>query len=123
MLKKRKEVRLCIPFPPSVNTYYSTVRGRRVLTKKGRLYKEWVTQSILCQEKISTLTGRIALYASLHPPDNRRRDIDNFLKSLLDALGQAGVYDDDSQIDELHIRRGEKIESGAAFVTCRELIT
>ena len=33
------------------------------------------------------------------PPDRRRRDLDNLYKCLFDALGHAGVYEDDSQID------------------------
>ena len=37
-------------------------------------------------------------------PDKRRRDIDNLLKPILDALGQYGVYEDDSQIIDLRIR-------------------
>lgn len=38
-------------------------------------------------------------------PDNRRRDAVNLLKAPLDALAHAGVYEDDSQIVELSIRR------------------
>jgi crossover junction endodeoxyribonuclease RusA len=36
-------------------------------------------------------------------PDNRRRDLDNYLKAPLDALMSAGVYEDDSQIVDLRI--------------------
>jgi crossover junction endodeoxyribonuclease RusA len=38
-------------------------------------------------------------------PDRRRRDLDNLLKAVQDALAHAGVYDDDSQIVDLRIRR------------------
>jgi len=41
------------------------------------------------------------------PPDRRRRDLDNLLKSVLDALEHAGVYADDSQVDLLVVRRCE----------------
>jgi Holliday junction resolvase RusA-like endonuclease len=35
----------------------------------------------------------------------------------LDSLCDAGVYDDDSQVDELHIIRGEPIKGGKIVVT------
>ncbi len=38
-------------------------------------------------------------------PDARRRDVDNLLKAPLDALAHAGIYDDDSQIADLSIRK------------------
>jgi Holliday junction resolvase RusA-like endonuclease len=37
--------------------------------------------------------------------------LDNRLKSLLDSLGNAGVFDDDSQFDKIEIGRGS-IKSG-----------
>jgi len=50
------------------------------------------------------------------PPDRRRRDLDNVLKSLLDSLEHAGVYTDDSQIRKLSIERSEPVENGRTFV-------
>lgn len=48
---------------------------------------------------------KVALWLTM--PDNRRRDIDNAPKSLLDALTAARVWGDDEQVDELCIyRRG-----------------
>ena len=47
--------------------------------------------------------------------DNRRRDLDNALKALLDAITHGGLIEDDSFIDQLIVTRGEKVE-GAPFV-------
>jgi crossover junction endodeoxyribonuclease RusA len=57
-------------------------------------------------------TDRLRVELSVTPPDNRRRDLDNLLKATLDAMQIAGVYYDDSQIDELlvirrPVRKGE----------------
>ena len=53
---------------------------------------------------------------TLHPPDRRRRDLDNAMKSLLDALEYGGVYADDSQVDHLEIRRGAPVSGGSCVV-------
>jgi crossover junction endodeoxyribonuclease RusA len=52
---------------------------------------------------------RISLEVYAHPPDRRRRDIDNILKCLCDGLQHAGVYEDDCQIDEIHISRAKSL--------------
>jgi len=57
---------------------------------------------------------------TLHPPDRRRRDLDNAMKALLDSLEHAGVYDDDSQIDDLRIVRGGIVPGGACVIEIRE---
>jgi len=48
---------------------------------------------------------RLSVFIEAFPPDKRKRDLDNVLKSLLDALQHAGVYADDCQIDRLSIIR------------------
>ena len=67
------------------------------------------------------LTGRLRVELLLYPPDRRRRDIDNYAKSLLDSLTKAGVWEDDSQIDELTIKRCEIIKGGYVDVSIRML--
>lgn len=52
----------------------------------------------------------------IHQPTARRCDIDNFTKGLWDALTDAGVWEDDSQVDELIIRRGYKDPDKKGFV-------
>jgi len=95
--------RLVLSIPPSVNGYYATVNGKRVLSKTGRAYKQ-----IVSYLKVKQLSGSIGIEVILKAKDNRRRDLDNILKCLLDSLGGAGLYDDDSQVDEITVIRGEK---------------
>ena len=76
--------RLTLPYPPSVNHLYSTVRGRRVLSKAGRQYKERV-RSIAEAAGYSPRAGDMAVSVDVYRPA-RRGDLDNTLKSLLDSL-------------------------------------
>lgn len=64
--------------------------------------------------------GRLRVNIQLYPPDRRVIDIDNRLKSLLDAMQNAGLYGNDSQIDELHVMRAEIIKAGKAAVSIIE---
>ena len=57
----------------------------------------------------------------LFPRDKRKIDIDNRIKSVLDALQDAGVFDDDFQVDELSIVRGKPIKGGAIRVLIEEI--
>jgi crossover junction endodeoxyribonuclease RusA len=64
-----------------------------------------VSASLLGAKRFETLAGRLDVRINLTMPDRRRRDLDNAMKPLLDALQHAGVYEDDSQIDRLLIER------------------
>jgi crossover junction endodeoxyribonuclease RusA len=94
-------------------------RSATLISKSGREYREVVVRA--CRAIQGKMTGRLFVTVDLFPPDRRIRDIDNFNKSLLDALTHAGVWDDDSQIDALHIYRRE-IERGGRVVVEIETI-
>lgn len=51
------------------------------------------------------MNGPLSLRIDAAPPDRRSRDIDNILKAVMDALQAAGVYHDDTQVDDLHVVR------------------
>lgn len=90
-----------LPFPPSVNGYWRAFRGRNILSKRGREYRADALDAV---GKVGgQLAGRLQVSLDLHPPDARRRDIDNYCKGVLDALTHAGVWLDDEQIDKLNI--------------------
>ena len=56
-----------------------------------------------------------------HLKQNRKFDLDNRLKGLLDIGTAAGIWVDDSQIDDLRIRRGEKRQDGVCFMQVEEI--
>lgn len=113
-------MRLILPFPVSTNVYWRNVNGRTLISKKGREYSKAVIKAVLAQGGAKWLKGRLSVHVKLYPPDNRKRDVDNFGgKSLLDALSKAHVYCDDSQIDRLLIERMENRKGGVIEVDIR----
>jgi crossover junction endodeoxyribonuclease RusA len=64
---------------------------------------------------------RLKVYVELNAPDRRVRDLDNYAKSLIDALCQAGIFVDDEQIDHLTLVRGELIKGGQCLVRIEPL--
>ena len=104
-----KELTLTLPYPPSVNSLWRVVRGRAILSKRARLYRANVEATVF-QAGSPKITGRLGIIIHVFPPDARKRDLDNIPKIVLDSLQHANVFEDDSQIDELHVYRGEIAE-------------
>ncbi len=123
----RRKINVIIPYPPSVNTYWRAVKGRVILSKRGREYRDAVYSAINSAfesdevEDLRPLLGRLKVKIIATMPDKRRRDIDNINKAALDALGYAGVYGDDNQIDDLRVLRGDVFAPGCLDITIKEL--
>ena len=98
-------MQVTLPWPPTVNTYYRSVGGAVKISEKGRAYAKAVADQVLIQRAAKQLTGRLQVHITAFPPDKRKRDLDNLFKSVLDSLTKAGVWLDDSQIDQLSIQR------------------
>lgn len=112
---------LDLPWPPSLNRYYRHVGRKVLISRDGRQYREAVA-GLLGVRPRQHLRGRLRMDADLYPPDRRRRDLDNTLKSLQDSLQHAGVFLDDSQIDDLRVRRRDPAPpAGRAVVRLEEL--
>ncbi len=107
-----------LPYPPSVNHYWRRVGSRTLISRGGRAFRRSV-QAALAARGVRPIAGRLAITIDVHPPDRRRRDLDNALKALLDALQHGGAYGDDAQIDELRVRRGVCVPGGCVWVRLR----
>ncbi|MCG5538968.1 RusA family crossover junction endodeoxyribonuclease [Halorhodospira sp. 9622] len=124
---------LTLPWPPSVNTYWRHVpKGggvRSLISRRGREYRGEVASAVveaLAEGRPAMMRraqdgARLEVTIEAYPPDRRRRDCDNFAKAVLDSLEHAGVYADDSQIDELHILRRGVEHGGRVIVRIEEV--
>ena len=110
-------ITITLPFPPSVNHYYRRVAEKTLISEDGRIYQRQVATLVLVNRWKFMMAGRLSVDIILHPPDRRRRDVDNSHKALLDSMTKAGVWLDDSQIDDLRIRRGEVRTPATAVVS------
>lgn len=98
-------IHLTLPWPPSVNRIWRQYQGRVLLSREGRAYRQAVLGEWLQAQQQGMGRQRLRLVIDAHMPDARRRDIDNLGKAVLDAMQAARVFEDDSQIDDLRIRR------------------
>jgi Holliday junction resolvase RusA-like endonuclease len=104
-----------LPYPPSLNHYYRRVGHRTLISRDGRNFR-WRVGAILQAQSIRSMAGPLWVTIAIHPPDNRRRDLDNIHKALLDALEYGGAYRDDSQIVRLVAEKCECVAGGRAIV-------
>lgn len=109
------------PWPPTANKYWRHERGRHHISEKGVIYRRHVGTELMVSGYKPFGSDRILIHIEAHPPDKRRRDLDNLHKALLDSLQYAGLFDDDSQIDSLHIIRAEVAPLGYVRVGVRTM--
>lgn len=102
-------ITLTMPWPPSVNKYWRTFQGRMIISAEGRSYRKAVADQVLIQRGAKHYTGKLRVQIEAFRPDNRRRDLDNLLKAVLDGCTHAGVWEDDSNIVDLRIYWAETI--------------
>jgi crossover junction endodeoxyribonuclease RusA len=109
---------IVLPYPPSINHYWRRVGPRTLISREGRRFRQRV-MALLAARGVEPLAGPLAVEVEIHPPDHRRRDIDNVQKALLDALQHGGAYLDDSQVVRLAIVKREPVDGGKTLVRIR----
>jgi crossover junction endodeoxyribonuclease RusA len=84
---------ITLPWPPSGNSAVRHAQGVHYLRPEVIAYRDSVAH--LCA-RFAPIAGRYRLHVHLSPPDARKRDADNALKTILDALVKGGYLIDDS---------------------------
>jgi crossover junction endodeoxyribonuclease RusA len=110
---------LTLPWPPSVNHYWRTWRGRMLISRQGRAYRKQVG-ALLKAAGVTPESGPLAVHIELYPPDRRKRDADNLLKAVNDSLQHGGAFHDDSQIVWLLVEKAEVVPGGKVVVRIAE---
>jgi Holliday junction resolvase RusA-like endonuclease len=99
-------IEFTVPIPPSTNNLFVNRAGKLHGGRaKGPFYKIWLQEAgwEIKRQRVPLITGIVAVV--IDAPLNRRRDLDNALKPLLDLLVRQQVLKDDNLIDDLRIRR------------------
>lgn len=117
-------MKLTLPFPPTVNSYYrapvkGALKGKHLISESGRKFKKNVYAAVVTQYGgiPKPVTVDVEVNITLYPPDRRRRDLDNYNKALFDALTNARVWADDSQVKRMQIEWGHVVKQGQVDMT------
>lgn len=106
-----------LPFPISVNNMYLLKNGGNgvALTADVRAYYHKIRLYVAEIWPHQPIQKRVKVSVWFYENDRRRRDINNYTKTLFDAL-QGCVYADDKQIDETFLKRCELNEEACIKV-------
>lgn len=115
-------MRLILPFPPSVNSYWRNTRKGVLISASGRSFRSNAIASVYEQLKRrpKPLTVNVSVAVVLYPPTRQSRDLDNYLKAIFDSLTHAGVWADDSQVKRFTVEWGAVTKFGKAEITISE---
>lgn len=106
-------ISLTLPLPPSVNSFWRSVparagqRAKVLISEEGRRFKSRCELMIRMQQRdhgLAPFEGEVEVSGVVYFAD-KRRDLDNVLKPLLDVL-QGAAYKNDRQICRIDVRRG-----------------
>jgi Holliday junction resolvase RusA-like endonuclease len=96
-----------LPLPPTVNRMYIRVKRRVMLTREAREYK-WTVERAMNEFKPPKFApdSMIGFGMCVYPSNGREalRDVDNGVKIVLDGFQQAGLYANDRQVKEMHVK-------------------
>lgn len=98
-------MKLTLPMSPSANRYWRYDNGQVHVSTEAKQYKVEVTWLAKIAGLHEPMTGQVAI--TLHVYRKQKSgDLDNRIKVLLDSL-RGVVYEDDSQVVEIHAYRHE----------------
>lgn len=112
-------VQVSLPYPPSANRYWRMWRGHMTVSAEAKAYKLAVALKLKALG-VKPQTTECMVSATVYRPQ-RRGDLDNTAKCLLDACN-GSLWVDDSQITGLMLLRQDdkhnpRVELACAFLS------
>ncbi len=92
-------IRLTLPYPPSAWDLYEGWGKSRRLSKS---YAKWRDDAGYFIKRTEPITGPFSISIALRRP-NKRQDLDNRSKAILDALQHYGVIKNDNLCERLEM--------------------
>jgi crossover junction endodeoxyribonuclease RusA len=106
-----------LPYPPTINHAYMTIKSGKRLLKPEFIEFKYMVRTLVANGK--QLRGLpmppLQLFIEVYPPDKRKRDLDNIIKVLQDAIFD-GLHLDDSMVTTLAVTRKTVIKQGKVIV-------
>ena len=103
---------LTVPLPPSANNLFFNRRtGGRA---KSTAYRQWLAtcQGEVLAQRVQAFPARRSMQINIAVELDRKRDLDNTIKPLIDMLQAAGVIENDKWVDSIHATRYRVPETG-----------
>lgn len=105
-----------LPWPPSQNRIWRS-RGKRVY--RDAKYVAWLEQAgwLVKAKRFPKIMGEFGATIILNPPNNRKIDLDNRIKVILDIAQKTGLIENDHFCRLLVVSYGEGEPKGMARLT------
>lgn len=87
---------ITLPYPPSANRLWRTYRGRTVRSAEYQSWRNAAGLIVQAAARGCGLDGPYIMALEVGRPDRRRRDLDNLIKPVGDALVLGGAVRDDA---------------------------
>ena len=104
--------------PPSLNSAYKKYKNRIVLSQAVRELKQLLADSV--SDNFNGLNGRLELNVTFMFADRRKRDVDNYLKVLLDSM-KGKYFHDDDQIYSIRATKQIGCEEPKTIITINSM--
>ena len=108
-------INIKLPWPPSTNRNARVGKGQFYIPDEVKQYRHDVW-AVWKESKHASLAGEVSVLILAHPPDNRRRDLDNLTQNVLNAL-KGVAFGDDYTVCHLAITRSYVVNGGYLDVT------
>lgn len=105
-----------LPYPPSTNHLFTTVRGNRMKSAEARSYAKTVA-GIALSAGVRPIVGPVAMTIIVYRP-RKTGDLDNSLKAILDGL-KGIAWADDEQVKRIVADSEDDKDNPRAEVTVR----